>query len=543
MIEQSHRSLLPPSPGDLDTLQRRANQQRQRYKQSPHTLTARWQQARTALGSPPRSISRLPARFLLHAVVALVLPMAVALSQLPPGVLRPAAPSAAPQNDAADMIMPIAPLSLDGQGVVGDAPLEDNGDIPVPLSLISRSEALAPVIVPATVAGERVLLRGGPGVEYDAVGRISGDTPLQVIGRYGDWFKVRERAGKPEYWIAGELLNIPETAVYTLFEVQASAIPAPPPPKIALVRETGLALRDGPGTNYVSMTTFQAGTQLDLLERYQDWFHVGVPGGSDGWVKGEFLDMTPGMVERLLVAETIPDPNPAMIGSIADNSVNLRKGPDSKYAKVGVVNAGLQVDIVGKYKDWFKIKLPEGNLAWVFSDLLNASAPVVRRVPVTKDFPALPVKPAARPTARGGGAGGGAGANLASIPASGDVASYAVQFNGSRYVYGGASPRGFDCSGLTSYIYKQFGVNLPHNAAAQFSTKYGASVGSMDNLAPGDLVFFVRTTSKAGITHVGLYIGGGRMLNAMTPRYGVQISNLNEQYWVQRYYGAIRVSR
>lgn len=464
--------------------------------------------------------------------------MAVALSQLPPGVLRPAAPSAAPQSNTADLIVPIAPLSLDDQGIVGDAPLEDNGDIPVPLSLISRSEALAPVIVPATVAGERVLLRGGPGVEYDAVGRMSVDTPLQVIGRYGDWFKVRERVGKPEYWIAGELLNIPETAIYTLFEVQASAIPTPPPPKVGLVRETGLSLRDGPGTNYVSMTTFPAGTQLELLESYQEWFHVGVPGGNDGWVKGEFLDMTPGMIERLLVAETIPDPNPAMVGSIADNSVNLRKGPNSKYAKVGVVNAGLQVDIVGKHKDWFKIKLPEGNTAWVFSDLLNASAHVVRRVPITKDFPALPTKPAAR-----GARGGGAGANLASIPASGDVASYAVQFSGSRYVYGGSSPRGFDCSGLTSYVYRQFGVSLPHSAAAQYSTKYGASVGSMDNLAPGDLVFFVGTGGHKGISHVALYIGGGRIVHAMTPRLGVQVSNVNERYWVNHYYGAIRVRR
>jgi cell wall-associated NlpC family hydrolase len=438
-------------------------------------------------------------------------------------------------------MMPMAPLSLDEQAFVGDAPLEDNGDIPVPLSLISRSEALAPVIIPATIAGERVLLRGGPGVEYDAIGRMSADTPLQVMGYFGDWFKVRERAGKPEFWISGELLNIPENAIYTLFEVQASEIPAPPPPKIAMVRETGLALRDGPGTNYVSMTTFQSGTQLDLLERYEDWFHVGIPGGGDGWVKGQFLDMTPGMIERLLVAETIPDPNPAMIGAIADNSVNLRKGPDSKYAKVGVVNAGLQVDIVGKHKDWFKIKLPEGNVAWVFSDLLNASAHVVRRVPVTKDFPALPVKPAA--TRAGRVTSGGASANLASVPASGDVASYAVQFNGSRYVYGGASPRGFDCSGLTSYIYRQFGVNLPHSAAAQFSTKYGASVGSMDNLAPGDLVFFVGTTGRRGITHVAMYIGGGRIIHAMTPRLGVQVSSINERYWVNHYYGAIRVRR
>ncbi|HEX9372819.1 MAG TPA: C40 family peptidase, partial [Roseiflexaceae bacterium] len=127
--------------------------------------------------------------------------------------------------------------------------------------------------------------------------------------------------------------------------------------------------------------------------------------------------------------------------------------------------------------------------------------------------------------------------------ASGDVASYAVKFVGSRYAYGGTNPRGFDCSGLTSYIYGKFGVGLPHNAGSQFSTRYGASVGSPDNLKPGDLVFFVRTGGHRGISHVALYIGGGRIVHAMTPRYGVQVSNVNDSYWASHYYGAIRPNR
>lgn len=535
MIEQSHRPLAPSRTGDLDALQRRASRQRYRRKQAAHTLDVRWQHAHALFGSSIQTISQIPSRLLLHAVVAAVLPLAVALSQVQPGLLlRAARPMEAPQS-AGDFMVPLAPLSLEEQAVEGDAPLEESADLPVPLSLVSRSAALAPVVVQATIAGERVYLRNGPGTEYDAVGRISGNTAVQVIGRRGDWFQIRERVDTPVYWVSGELLNIPQAAVFTLFEVADSAIPPPPPPKVAAVREDGLLLRDGPGTNYVPMATLKANTQLELLETYQDWFHVGIPGGGEGWVKGEFLTIGPGITERLLVAESIPDPNPALVGWIADNQVNLRKGPDSRYARVGQIDAGVQVDLIGKNKDWFQIRLADGTKAWVFSDLLNVTAHVARRVPLSKDFKPLPAAARGRP---------GAGAGLAGLAASGDVAGLAVQFVGYRYRWGGASPNsGFDCSGLTSYVYRQFGVRLPRTAAAQFNTSLGVSVGPMENLAPGDLVFFRNTGGRRGISHVAIYIGGGRMVHAMTPRYGVQVSNIWGDYWVKRYYGGIRVRR
>lgn len=538
MIEHS-RLPLKQEPSDLRRLLQRANQQHERHRRPAQGLLTQRQYIRDTLGSPIRTISQLPARFLLHTIVALFLPVAVFLSQFP-AVPMPLPAAPAPSMDASgDIVMPVAPIELGGQGQVGDAPLEDNGDIPVPLSLVSRTEALAPVIVNATIAGDRINLRNGPGTAYDAIGRISGGAPVQVIGRFedGNWFQVRERAGKPVFWVAGELLSLPEGAGDTLFEISGDQVAPPPPPKVATVSETGLQLRDGPGTNYVSMAKLDAGAQLELLERYQEWFHVGIPGGADGWVKGEFLAIQPGINERLLVAETVPDPNPALVGVVSENAVNLRKGPDSKYQKIGGVNAGLKVDLVGKHNDWLQIRLGDGTKAWIFNDFLSVTGRVLRRVPLSKDFPALPVR------ARASSGGSGGGADLANIPASGDVASYAVQFTGSRYVYGGSSPRGFDCSGLTSYVYGKFGVKLPHSAAGQFSTRYGAAISSMDNLKAGDLMFFSGTSGRRGISHVSIYIGGGRMVHAMTPRYGVQISNVYDDYWVRHYAGAIRPNR
>lgn len=543
MIEQSHRPLLPSGSSDLESLQRRANRRRLRYQRRNGSFAFQPQQVQQALRSPFGTIVRLPNRYLLHAVVVLTLPLAVALSQIRPGVMLPSAQPTVPSLSSDDLSVPAAPLSLD-TGVIGDLPLDDSEiPPPVPLSLVSRSEALAPVVVDATIASDKIFLRNGPGTDYDAVMRMAKDTPVQVIGVYNDWFQVREAPDKPVYWVSGALLNMPEGAEYTVFQVDPAAVPVLPPPKTATVREDGLQMRDGPGTNYVPMVKFKPGQQLDLLERYQDWYHVGIPGGTDGWVKGEFLNIDASVHQRLLDAIEIPDANPALIGRTIEDQINLRSGPDSKYDKVGTLNAGVQLNLVGKFNDWFKVTTDSGKAAWIFRDYLEVTERVARRIGVTKDFPALPkpvVKVVTKVATRSSGGSRGGALNFANVPVSGDVAGYALNFVGARYRYGAMGPSAFDCSGLTSYVYARQGVRLPRTAASQ----YGAGTRiSPSELQPGDLVFFAGTTSGRGITHVGIYIGGGKMVHAATPRTGVEVASLNSSYYQSHYYGAVRVRR
>ena len=109
----------------------------------------------------------------------------------------------------------------------------------------------------------------------------------------------------------------------------------------------------------------------------------------------------------------------------------------------------------------------------------------------------------------------------------------AMQYLGIRYKWGASSPSiGFDCSGLTTYVFAQIGVTLPHYAAAQY--QLGTPV-SKEQLAPGDLVFF------RGLGHMGMYIGGGNFIHA--PRTGdvVKISSLSESYYVANWVGAKRL--
>jgi peptidoglycan hydrolase-like protein with peptidoglycan-binding domain len=108
----------------------------------------------------------------------------------------------------------------------------------------------------------------------------------------------------------------------------------------------------------------------------------------------------------------------------------------------------------------------------------------------------------------------------------------AERYLGVPYVWGGASPSGFDCSGLVMYVYAQLGVELPHFAAAQY--RDGRHV-SMHDLRRGDLVFF------DGLDHVGIYIGGGRFIHAPHTGDHVRISSLASGWYAENYDGATRV--
>jgi peptidoglycan DL-endopeptidase CwlO len=134
-----------------------------------------------------------------------------------------------------------------------------------------------------------------------------------------------------------------------------------------------------------------------------------------------------------------------------------------------------------------------------------------------------------------GGIGIGAstpeGSTVAPPNVHGGVVGIAMQYLGVPYVWGGASPRGFDCSGLVMYVFAQIGVSLPHSSYAMFSM--GTPVG-LSQLQPGDLVFF------SGASHMGIYIGGGQFIHAPHTGDVVKISSLTG-YYASAFIGGRRI--
>lgn len=119
------------------------------------------------------------------------------------------------------------------------------------------------------------------------------------------------------------------------------------------------------------------------------------------------------------------------------------------------------------------------------------------------------------------------------------IAREAMRHKGARYVWGGNTPRGFDCSGFTQYVVqKAIGFEMGQGLPEQWRS--GRRVGKGEWRA-GDLVFFERTY-KRGLSHVGIYLGQGRFIHAQNEETGVVITEIDWPYYADRYRGARRVS-
>jgi len=119
-----------------------------------------------------------------------------------------------------------------------------------------------------------------------------------------------------------------------------------------------------------------------------------------------------------------------------------------------------------------------------------------------------------------------------------EVVRVAQKYKGAKYTWGGASPKGFDCSGFTWYVYqKATGMDITRGVEEQW--QLGNSVGRGE-WQPGDIVFFENTFER-GLSHVGIYMSGVDFIHAENEQTGVVVSSLDSDYYSQHYAGARRL--
>ncbi len=283
-----------------------------------------------------------------------------------------------------------------------------------------------------------------------------------------------------------------------------------------------------------------------ILENTGNWYKVAINGNS-GWVHGKVFPVesikAAEKVEAAVKTEEITDEDKSVTaikdqevsneetekpdnaqtapteakssvikGIIDGDDVNVRKGPGKDYDVICKVNTGDKVEITERKDEWYRIVTSSGVDGWIYSIYVVTDTTLASR---------------------------GSTTDVNTTDKRAEIVLFAKDLLGVKYVYGGSSPKGFDCSGFVWYVFNHFGIKL--NRVASDQAKHGTKVAKSE-LEPGDLVFFNSPGNKNGIGHVGIYIGNGSFIHASSgssPK--VIISDLTSGNYNDRYVTARRI--
>ena len=371
----------------------------------------------------------------------------------------------------------------------------------------------------AYVAGSRVNLRAGPGTNERSRALLLEGQTLYVTGRQSGWYNVTVHGGASG-WIHSDYVKLEGADAPQQPATAATPSPSPPPATASTARqvddlrawigEDRVNVRYGPGTDHGIKMKMSRGTEVEVLELTGHWCKIKDRGGNVGWVAGWVMNFKgPGEDTVITAGDQQLRVRTAWV---ARPVVKVRSGPGTHHSEIGETVLGTEVIILDREGDWYRVVLDNGKTGYMASWLLDTRAQ--RRARQEVDEPGPP------PSTLGAA-----------------FVNTARKYLGSRYVRGGSSPSGFDCSGFVSYVLRQHRVNVSRSSSTQF--REGTPV-SRSQLQPGDIVFF-RNTYRAGISHVGIYLGDNQFIHAANRRSGVTITSLSSAYYTPRYAGARRM--
>ena len=288
---------------------------------------------------------------------------------------------------------------------------------------------------------------------------------------------------------AGKVLFL---SVLTAMLLAATALAADIATGAGCTTGSSLRLRAEPSTSASVVTTLDKSVAVAILDDSVDGWYKIAYNGSTGYVSADYLN-----VDQDNVFTTY--------GRVNSDGVNVRSDASTDSSVLATIEEDAIVTVNGLVDGWYDVTCEYGTEGYIRSDFLDLTE---------------------------------------SSSSNSDIAATAKQYLGTGYVYGGASPRGFDCSGFTMYVYSQHGYSLPHSATSQWQSGLGTRVYSISELQPGDLVFFNDPSRNAGkaCSHDGIYTGDGQFIHSSSSRSGgVIVSSLTSGYYNTYFVGGIQV--
>jgi len=263
---------------------------------------------------------------------------------------------------------------------------------------------------------------------------------------------------------------------------------------------TKVNIRTAPNTSS-SVITKLSNSRVSIVDNSSGWYKISFS-GKTGWVSSDYI--------KILSTK----------GSINANGVNFRVSASTTGKIIDSLSKGTNVEILDTRSGWHKVKVGSkvGYVVTKFVSSTNASVKTSRSTTV------------ATLTAED--------VDDSDNSAISKVVAYAKKFVGVKYVYGGNTPNGFDCSGFMGYVFKNFGIKLNRSAESMYSN--GTKV-SKSALRAGDLLFFDASSRKASgaIDHAGIYLGNDLFIHASSSNGKVRIQSLSG--YRGTYIGAKRV--
>lgn len=268
---------------------------------------------------------------------------------------------------------------------------------------------------------------------------------------------------------------------------------------VGTVNASALRLRDQASTDASILATALQGDTLVVLEEVdENWYKVDYK-SVEGFMSAEFVDV---------VTEADMDLGYGLVQS-EGSTLRVRSGPGTDFEPVTELYDHTVVNLTGIDDGWYKISYKDIT-GYVSSDYMVTCKDSVGTRGDSDVINSLGMQ----------------------------LVTYAQQFLGCPYVWGGNGPNAFDCSGFTKYVYAHFGYELNRTASDQL---YNGAKVARGEWQPGDLIFFDNGKVSTPVSHVGIYVGDGQFIHASTNSYTVQFNSLYSAHYSNTYECARRI--
>ena len=307
---------------------------------------------------------------------------------------------------------------------------------------------------------------------------------------------------------------------------------------IGFVTGSGLRLRSEMSTSAKTLATASKGEVVVIISKHGDWYKV-IYDLQEGYMHKDYLDVS--KVENAELG----------YGKVTASAVKVRSGAGTSYSEINKAKRGEKAYIVGLNNGWYRV-IFEKSVGYIRSDYLELTE-VPYENGASSNSPkffrggkstGVEVSAGALNGSSGSSSSSSSDSNSSDSNSSGSatdskIVATAKQYLGVPYKWGGTDPSGFDCSGFVYYVLRCNGINVSRTQTAMYAQ--GTPVAK-SNLKPGDVVFF-QNTYKAGLSHVGIYVGDGQFIHAPSSGKVVSYANLYTDYYIEHYYGAVRYTK